>query len=177
MPTGHVPDGHQPIREWDVPPNDRVDPAPGGTRPARAARTAQGQRGRRGPRGQRGFTLIELIVVVTIIGILVGVALPQYLKSINKAKEAVLREDLWILRDSIDQYFTDKGHYPEDLHALEQEKYIKAIPVDPITGTSDSWVTEEAEADESTPDEPSGIKDVHSGAAGNTLDGTPYSEL
>jgi general secretion pathway protein G len=116
-------------------------------------------------------------VVVAIIGILVGVALPAYKNSVIRAREGVLREDLWIMRDCIDQYFTDKGHYPEDLNALVDAEYIKKVPVDPITNSSDTWVTEEAEADESNPDQPSGIKDVHSGASGNTAEGTPYSDL
>ena len=126
---------------------------------------------------EKGFTLIELIVVVAIIGILVGVALPAYRTSVIKAKEAVLREDLWIMRDSINQHFTDKGHYPADLNGLVEAGYIKTVPTDPITNSSDTWVTEDSESDDADPDAPAGIKDVRSGAAGNTVDGVPYSEL
>ena len=127
--------------------------------------------------GQKGFTLIELIVVVAIIGILVGVALPAYHTSVVRSKEAVLREDLWIMRDSINQHFTDKGHYPPDLNALVEAGYIKTVPVDPITNSADTWVTEDAESDDADPDAPSGIKDVRSGASGSTVDGVQYSEL
>src|SRR5947199_38617 len=80
--------------------------------------------GRRRRAGAAGFTLIELIVVVAIIGILVTVAMPIYKDSVKKAREAVLREDLWVLRDAIDQHFTDKGHYPADLGALVEAGYI-----------------------------------------------------
>ena len=131
---------------------------------------------RTGNRPESGFTLIELIVVVAIIGILVAVAMPVYKDSVNRSREAVLREDLWIMRDAIDQYFTDKGHYPEGLQTLIEDKYIKQLPVDPFTKSADSWVTETAESDESTPDAPAGIKNVKSGAAGNGMDGTPYSD-
>jgi len=140
-------------------------------------RDRKDRKDRKDRRNDRGFTLIELIVVVAIIGILVGVALPAYKNSVIKAKEAVLREDLWIMRDSINQHFTDKGHYPADLNALVEAGYIKTVPTDPITNSAETWVTEDAESDDADPDAPSGIKDVRSGAAGTTVDGTQYSEL
>ena len=128
-------------------------------------------------RAETGFTLIELVIVVAIIGILVSVAMPVYKNSVIKAREAVLREDLWVIRDCIDQYFTDKGQYPADLGALVETGYIKTIPIDPITNSAESWVTEEAPTDENAPDATTGIRDVKSGAEGSTIDGTPYSDL
>ena len=124
-----------------------------------------------------GFTLIELLVVVAIIGILAGVVVGQYQRSIVKSKEAVLRENLFRTRTAINQYFADKGKYPSDLSALVSEFYLRSLPVDPVTGSTDSWVVEYAEtgSDEEISLEP-GVKDLRSGAPGNGMDGTAYSE-
>jgi len=132
------------------------------------------------PRGgpaanERGFTLLELLIVVALIGILTALAVPQFRHTPQRAKEAVLKEDLYILRDVIDQHFTDKGKYPSTLQDLVDSGYIRKIPVDPITGSSESWVIEEAPAiDEG--EEAGGVYDVHSGAPGTALDGTSYAE-
>ncbi|RMG49168.1 MAG: type II secretion system protein [Acidobacteria bacterium] len=126
---------------------------------------------------QRGFTLLELIIVVALIGLLVGVALPRYEHAQRKAREAVLKENLFILRQTIDQYFADKGYYPASLDALVDEGYLRRIPVDPITGEAD-W--EEIPADQETsldPTQPAGIWDVRSRATGTTLEGIDYGEL
>ncbi len=128
-------------------------------------------------RREAGFTLIELMVVIAIIALLVGIALPRYQNAQRKAREAVLRENLFILRQTIDQYFADKGYYPQDLNALVDEGYLRKIPVDPITGEAE-W--DEIQADMETsldPSQPPGIWDVRSRASGQTLDGIDYSEL
>jgi general secretion pathway protein G len=128
-------------------------------------------------RRQRGFTLIELLVVVAIIGLLVGVALPTYRNAQTKAKEAVLKSNLFLLRQTIDQYFADKGYYPASVSALVDEGYLRKMPVDPMTGDSD-W--EEVPADPETsldPTQPAGIWDVRSRASGSTLNGASYSDL
>jgi general secretion pathway protein G len=128
-------------------------------------------------RRQRGFTLIELLVVVAIIGLLVGVALPTYRNAQTKAKEAVLKSNLFLLRQTIDQYFADKGYYPASVSALVEEGYLRKMPVDPMTGDAD-W--EEVPADPETsldPTQPAGIWDVRSRASGTTLNGASYSDL
>jgi len=131
---------------------------------------------RRARRGQRGFTLIELLVVVAIIGILTTAALPTYRNATKKAREAVLKQQLYTMRDVIDQYFVDKGKYPDDLQALVTENYVRQIPVDPMTGTGDSWEIEMSEADPQNPEADSGVYNVHSGSSDQALDGSIYSE-
>lgn len=127
-------------------------------------------------RRSSGFTLIELLVVVAIIGILVTMASGQYQRSIRKAQEAVLREDLYIMRTAINQYFADKGKYPGDLRALVDDSYLKAIPVDPMTRNTDTWITEYAQSDEKDISQEPGIAEVRSGAPGQSLDGTSFAE-
>ena len=127
-------------------------------------------------RTAKGFTLIELLVVVAIIGILAGVVVGQYRRSIVKAKEAVLKENLFRTRNSINQYFADKGKYPFDLRALVDDRYLRDLPFDPITKSSNSWIlipTEMSEEDISL--EP-GIADIKSGASGYAMDGTSFSD-
>lgn len=125
----------------------------------------------------KGFTLIEMIIVFTLIGILVGLALPQYQSAVKKARESVLKETLFQLRKLIDQYYSDKGKYPASVQALVDENYLRKIPVDPITGKADTWleVQEQPSADEIEPGQVFGIVDVHSGAEGKGLDGTPFN--
>jgi general secretion pathway protein G len=128
--------------------------------------------GERAMRGRRGFTLIELLVVMSIIGMLLSVALPRYYGSLQRSKETVLRQDLLVMRDAIDKYYGDLGKYPEGLNALVDGRYLRAIPVDPITDKADSWVTVENAGDA----DDTGVRDVKSGADGTALDGTAFAE-
>ena len=122
-----------------------------------------------------GFTLLELLIVVALIGILTTLVIPQFRQTPTKAKEAVLKEDLFTMRDVIDQYFSDKGKYPQSLESLVEDGYLRKIPVDPFTNSSETWQVENAPGDEDTEGE-GGIYDVHSGATGQALDGSNYAE-
>jgi general secretion pathway protein G len=129
-----------------------------------------------GAHNERGFTLIELLIVVAIIGIIAGVAAVQFRPTPRKAKEAVLKEDLFVLRDVIDQYFADKGAYPDSLQTLVDDGYIRRIPVDPFTESDTTWVEEQADIVDEGMDSTGGIVDVHSGSTGTALDGSRYSD-
>jgi len=124
--------------------------------------------------GERGFTLLELITVISIIAILTAIALPNYKTAIIQSKEAVLREDLFQFRDRIDQYYADKGRYPESLETLLEQGYLRRIPVDPMTGNTD-WELVPAESDPDDPDA-TGIYDVHSSSTATSTGGTPYNQ-
>jgi general secretion pathway protein G len=122
-----------------------------------------------------GFTFIELMIVVAIIGILATLALPTYRYAHIRAKEAVLKEDLFNLRSLLDQYYADKGHYPLALEDLMTEGYLRKVPVDPITGSADTWQVIYEEPKEEMEEAP-GIYDIKSGSQDIALDGTNYSE-
>jgi len=119
---------------------------------------------------QSGFTLIELMIVMALIGILAAIAQPQFQQYTIRAREAVLRENLFTLREVIDQYYGDKGKYPESLQDLVSNRYIRKVPADPFTKSSDTWVTVAPDAGEGV------VFDVHSGSDLISLDGTPYNE-
>ena len=123
----------------------------------------------------RGFTLIELMIVISIILILVSISVPIYTNSVIHAKEAVLRDDLFTMRSVIDQYTLDKVKAPQSLQDLVAAGYLKSIPKDPITGSTDTWqVTTDDTLMDPSQTQP-GITDVHSGASGVGSDGTAYS--
>jgi len=118
-----------------------------------------------------GFTLIELIVVMLIIALLASIAVPRYFGSVQKSKDAVLKEDLSLIRDALDKYYGDHDKYPSTLDDLVSRNYLRSIPRDPITESSSTWVAV-------PPDDPEtgGVFDVHSGADGKAADGSDYKE-
>ena len=132
---------------------------------------------RRRPRGdgECGFTLIELIIVMTIIGLLTAIAIPSYLTSVKKAREAVLREDLHTLRGSIDSYTVDREKAPQSLDDLVQAGYLKSMPIDPMTNRSDTWITSQSDTLSSITQMQGGIDDVHSGSEGLASTGGSYN--
>ncbi|MDB5774604.1 MAG: type secretion system protein [Herbaspirillum sp.] len=132
-----------------------------------------GQRsGKSGSRGLfsriKGFTLIELLVVMAIIAVLMTLVAPKYFKQTERAKEVVLQHNLRGLRDAIDQYRQDRAAGPQTLDELVEQRYLKEVPLDPVTGSRDSWATQA--------DDNAQIRDVHSGAAGKSLGGSAYAE-
>jgi len=123
----------------------------------------------------RGFTLIELMIVISMILILVSISIPAYNQSILRAKESVLKQDLFQLRSLISQYTLDKQKAPQSLDDLVQSGYIKQIPVDPMTGSNSSWTVDQEDSLMSVDQQDHGISDVHSGATQMSSDGTAYS--
>jgi len=124
---------------------------------------------------ESGLTLVELMVVMLIIGVLAAIAIPSFVSSIKNAKEAVLKEDLHVLRNAIDSYTMDKAKAPQSLDDLVQTGYLKTIPKDPMTHSSETWVTSTDDTLESIDQTDPGVNDVHSGSDQVGTDGQPYS--
>ena len=120
--------------------------------------------------------MIELLIVISIILILSALALTSYRNTVTLAKEAALRSDLFVMREAIDQYYADKGKYPDSLQTLVSENYLRAIPKDPITDSADTWQTEEAEPQPGSNTAEPGIYEVKSGASGTALDGSRFAD-
>lgn len=119
---------------------------------------------------RKGFTLIELLIVLAIVAVLLTIAVPRYYASLDRSKEAVLKENLWQMRDAIGKYYADKGKYPQTLESLATDKYLRKVPLDPITDSATTWLVV-------SPDDPQkgGVFDVRSGAPGKALDGSEFS--
>jgi general secretion pathway protein G len=127
-------------------------------------------------KAERGFTLIELMVVAAILIVLAGLGLVQYRNSVVRARESVLKEDLFRMRDAIDQYYADKMQWPATLEALVTDGYMRKVPDDPFTMSSTTWQTVPSEADPSHPNAAPGIYDVKSGSEATALDSTRYAD-
>lgn len=125
---------------------------------------------RRTATGRQGFTLIELLVVMSIIATLLLIAVPRYFHSVERSKEAVLRQDLSVMRDAIDKHYADLARYPDTLTDLVERHYIRSIPVDPETKSKETWVLVLSEDDEVP-----GVRDVHSGSEAMASDGTAFA--
>jgi general secretion pathway protein G len=127
-------------------------------------------------RREEGWTLIELMVVVALIMILASLSLLMYRNSVTAAKEATLRTQVFSMREAIDQYYADKGRYPDSVQTLVSEGYIRSVPRDPFTQSSDTWQTVLAEPEPGSVSASTGIFDVKSGSDGIALDGSRYSD-
>lgn len=124
----------------------------------------------------RGFTLMEMLIVMSLIVLLASVGLVSYKSSMQRGREAVLKEDLFRMRDAIDQYYVDKGKYPADLTELVSNGYLRAVPVDPMTNSAESWQLVPAEPDPNNPAAELGVYNVKSGSEATATDGSKYAD-
>lgn len=122
--------------------------------------------------GRRGFTLIELLVVLAIMALMLTIAVPRYLQHVDRSKEAVLRENLSLTRSVIDRFYGDKGRYPKSLDELVDLRYLRALPIDPLTESTETWVIVPVSGDGAA----DGVYDLRSGAPGEDANGRPYGE-
>ncbi len=122
-------------------------------------------------RTKHGFTLVELMVVMAIIALLLALAMPRYFKHLETARETILKQDLAVMRDAIDKYHGDRGRYPDSLDELVSERYLRALPVDPITEHPDTWQMVAPSGDEA-----GAVYDIKSGAPGTARDGSAYAD-
>ncbi|KQV95041.1 type II secretion system protein G [Pelomonas sp. Root1237] len=122
--------------------------------------------------GRHGFTVIELLVVLAVMALLLSVAAPRYVQHVDRARETTLRHDLYAMRDAIDKFCADQGRYPKDLSELVQRRYLRDIPVDPLTERRDTWTVVPGRTGSAVED---GVADVHSGARATALDGSSYA--
>ena len=127
-------------------------------------------------RAAAGFTLIELLVVMSLIVVLATISMVMYANSVQRGREAVLKENLFRMRDAIDQYYADKGKYPETLEDLVSAGYLRRVPVDPITDSAETWQLVQAEPDPNDLTAEPGVYDVKSGSEGTALDGSKYAD-
>ena len=123
-----------------------------------------------------GFTLMELMIVMAIIGVLATLAVPSFVGALRQAREAVLKEDLHVMREAIDSYTMDKQKAPQSMDDLIQDGYLKSVPIDPMTKANDTWVTDTSDSLHSLDQTDPGIDDVHSGSSETGTDGKPYAE-
>jgi len=124
---------------------------------------------------KNGFTLIEMLIVMTLVALLLTIALPRYFSAIEQSKDVALQENLKVLRVTIDKFYADKGRYPQELEELVEHRYLRAVPIDPITESADTWVLISPELDaEDGEDNRNSIADVKSGARGMNKDGVAY---
>ncbi len=125
---------------------------------------------------QSGWTLVEMLVVISLVVILAAIAMASYGTGVARSKEAVLKEDLFRMRDAIDQFYADRGEYPPGLQDLVAGGYLRTVPADPFTQSDTTWETVASEFDPTDPTALSGVFDVRSGAAGQAIDGTVYAD-